>query len=100
MLFYLHYLDLYVSETALKVSRSLYCFITTVCHGVENYFPRLWGMGISDAILYDYTFIDWEINLYLLSLLFITINQKSSPKITVQVKNPIFAHMRIIKTIF
>ena len=45
-----HYLNLYISDTALNVSRSLYCFTTTVCHGVENYFPRLWGMGISDAI--------------------------------------------------
>ena len=38
-------------DTALKVSRSLYCFTTSVSHGVENYFPRLWGMDISDAIL-------------------------------------------------
>ena len=44
-----HYLDLYISDTVLKVSRSLYCFTTSICHGV-NYFPRLWGMGISDAI--------------------------------------------------
>ena len=39
-----------MSDTALKVSRSLYCFTTSMCHGVENYFPRLWGTGISDAI--------------------------------------------------
>ena len=45
-----HYLELYISGTALKVSWSLYCFTTSLCHGVENYFPRLWGMGISDAI--------------------------------------------------
>ena len=53
MLFYLlkHYLDLYISDTALKVSRSLYFFTTSISHGVENYFPRLWGTGISDAIL-------------------------------------------------
>ena len=44
-----HYLDLYVSDTVLKVSQSLYCFTTSVSHGVENYFPRLWGTGISDA---------------------------------------------------
>ena len=37
-------------DTALKVSRSLYCFNTSIFHGVENYFPRLWDMGISDAI--------------------------------------------------
>ena len=45
-----HYLDLYVSDTALKVSRCLYCFNTSISYGVENYFPRLWGMGIPDAI--------------------------------------------------
>ena len=44
------YLDLYISDTATKVSWSLYCFTTSICHGVENYFPRLWGTGISDAI--------------------------------------------------
>ena len=42
-----HYLD-----TALKVSQCVYCF-TTISHGVENYFPRLWGTGISDAIFGD-----------------------------------------------
>ena len=46
-----HYLDLYISDTALKVFRSLYCFTTSICHGVENYFPRLWGTGTSDVIL-------------------------------------------------
>ena len=46
-----HYLDLYISDTALKVFQSLYCFTTSVSHGVENYFPRLWGKGISDTIL-------------------------------------------------
>ena len=44
-----HYLDLYITHIALKVSLSFYCF-TTISHGVENYFPRLWGTGISDAI--------------------------------------------------
>ena len=42
-----HYLD---TDTALKVSQSVYCFTTSISHGVEKYFPRLWGMGISDAI--------------------------------------------------
>ena len=45
-----HYLD---TDTALKVSQSVYCFTTSISHGVENYFPRLWGTGISDAILCD-----------------------------------------------
>ena len=49
-----HYFNLYISDTALKVSQSLYCFTTFVCHGVENHFQRLWDMGISDAILLNY----------------------------------------------
>ena len=28
----------------------MYCFTTSISHGVEKYFPRLWGTGISDAI--------------------------------------------------
>ena len=42
-----HYLD---TDTARKVSQSVYCFTTFISHGVENCFPRLWGTGISDAI--------------------------------------------------
>ena len=42
-----HYLDLCVSDTVLKLSQPLYCFTTSMCHGFENYLPRLWGMGIS-----------------------------------------------------
>ena len=37
-----HYLDLYITDTTLKVSQPFYCFTTSICHGVENYFPRLW----------------------------------------------------------
>ena len=48
-----HYLDLYISDTVLKVFQSLYSFTTSICHGVENYFSRLWGTGISDAILFN-----------------------------------------------
>ena len=43
-------MDLYISDPALKVSRSLNCFTTSICYGVENYFPRLWDTSISDAI--------------------------------------------------
>ena len=43
-------MDLYITDTALKVFQSLYFFTTSISHGVENYFPRLWGTGISDAI--------------------------------------------------
>ena len=38
--------DLFLTDTALKVSRSLYCFTTSISHGVESYFHRLWGTGI------------------------------------------------------
>ena len=48
-----HYLDV---DTDLKVSQSVYCFTTSISHGVENYFPRLWGTGISDAIVNLITF--------------------------------------------
>ena len=47
---YFLYLELYITDTALKVSQSLYCFTISISHGVENYFPKLWGTGISDAI--------------------------------------------------
>ena len=42
-----HYLDM---DTALKVSQSVYCFTTSMSRGVETYFPRLSGTGISDGI--------------------------------------------------
>ena len=48
-----HHLDPFVADTALKVSQSLYCCTTSIPHGVGNYFPQLWGTGISDAILYS-----------------------------------------------
>ena len=47
-----HHFDVNITDTALKVSRSLYCFTASISHGVENYLPRLWGMGISDAIFF------------------------------------------------
>ena len=55
MLFFLlkHYLD---ADTDLKVSQSVYCFTTSISHGVEKYFPRLWGTGISDVIVNLITF--------------------------------------------
>ena len=49
-----YYLEVYITDTALKVSRSLHYIITPVSHGVENYFPRLWGTGISDTIFFIY----------------------------------------------
>ena len=52
-----HHMDIYITDTALKISQSLYSFTTSVSHGVENYFLRLWGMGISDAIFVKLTSI-------------------------------------------
>ena len=48
--YFLYFLN--TTDTVLKVSRSLYSFITSISHGVENCFPRLLGTGISDAIFY------------------------------------------------
>ena len=47
-----HYLDLYITDTALKVSLSSYCFTVTVSHGVEKYLPWLWGMASLMVFLY------------------------------------------------
>ena len=47
---YFLYLNIIWTDTALKVSQSMHSFTTSISHGVENYFPRLWGTGISDAI--------------------------------------------------
>ena len=41
--------DLCITDTAVKVSRSLYCFTASISHGVEKYFPGLWGTAISDV---------------------------------------------------
>ena len=60
-----HYLELFITDTALKVSRSLYCFKTSISHGFENYFPRLWRTGISDAIFLNIYKIAQEMKLML-----------------------------------
>ena len=46
-----HYLELYITDTAVKVFRSLYYFTTSISHGVENFFPRL-GVWASLMLLY------------------------------------------------
>ena len=50
---YLNIIWAFITDTALKVSRSLYCFTTSISHGVEKDFPRLWDTGISDSIFYN-----------------------------------------------
>ena len=54
-----HYLD---TDTALKVSQSVYFFTTSISHGLENYFPRVWGMGISDAFFFNMKGPHYSIN--------------------------------------
>ena len=43
----------HVTLFAQKISRSLY-FVIYISHGVLNYFPGLWGTGISDSIFTFY----------------------------------------------
>ena len=65
-----HYLELYITDTVLKVSRSLHCFTTSISHGVENYFSRLRGTGISDAIFLYIHILYWHyLDIVLLTLL-------------------------------
>ena len=42
------HLDLYTTDTALKVSQCLCCFTTSISHGVENYFP---GWGVRESLM-------------------------------------------------
>ena len=44
-----HYLD---TDTALKVSQSLYCFTTSISHDVENYSP---GCGVQASLILFYS---------------------------------------------
>ena len=65
-------MDLYVNDTVLKVSQSLYFFTTSVSHGVENYFPMLWGTGISDAIFFlSLFYTEFVLNCFILFHIFI-----------------------------
>ena len=47
---YFRYLNIIWTLTLPELSQSVYFFTTSISHGVENYFPRLWGTAISDAI--------------------------------------------------
>ena len=49
-----------MTQFAVKVSWSFYCFISSISHGVKNCFPRLWGTRISDAIFRMMTLLDLE----------------------------------------
>ena len=56
-----HFLDLYITGTALKVYQSMYFFTTSISHGVEKYFTRLWAVwdtGISDSIFFTLKCVD------------------------------------------
>ena len=40
----------------------MYSLTLSISRGVENYFPRLWGMGISDVIFYRYNMVsNWGV---------------------------------------
>ena len=69
-----HYFN---TDTALKVSQSVYCFTTSISHGVENYFPRLWGMGIADAIfiLADSEVLYWFFEIQFNSVFTVLVDQ-------------------------
>ena len=59
MLIYLlkHYLELYITDNALKVSASLYCLYTTsISHGVEIILPGCGVLGNASLMLF-YRFI-------------------------------------------
>ena len=43
-----HYLELYITDNALKVSPSLYCFTTSISHGVKIISP---GCGVRASLM-------------------------------------------------
>ena len=53
-----------MNDTTLKVS-----FITFISHGIENYFPRVWGTDIPDAFFFVQIY--WD-TLFLLGRLHVT----------------------------
>ena len=51
-----HYLELYISDTALKVSASLYCLYTTsISHGVEIISS---GRGVRASLILFFGFVN------------------------------------------
>ena len=50
-----HYLELYITDKALKVSPSLYCFTTSISHGVEIISP---GCGVRASLMLFLLFED------------------------------------------
>ena len=43
------YLELYITDSTLKVFRSLHCFTTSISHGVEKLFPQV-RASLHDAV--------------------------------------------------
>ena len=65
-----------MNDTALKVSQSFFIISLLLCViGVENYFRRLWGTGISDAIFCN-------LNIYK-GLFFFLVMRLTKPTLTV-----------------
>ena len=48
-----HYLELFITDIALKVSRSFTVSPLLYLMVLKTFFPRLWGKGISNAILFS-----------------------------------------------
>ena len=69
-----HHFDLNITDTALKVSRSVYCFTTSISHGVENYFPRLWVRASLMLFFIELSKVLEVANFRFLSLIFQTLN--------------------------
>ena len=55
-----HYLELYITDNALKVSPSLYCFTTFISHGVEIISP---GCGVQASLMLFFLHIMLQHNL-------------------------------------
>ena len=70
-----HYLD---TDSALKVSQSVYCFTTSISHGVENYFPRLWGTGISDASFWCLDYSSTNVQIFIKTNLWVGPGQRKN----------------------
>ena len=61
-----HYLDLHITDTALKVSRSLYRFTTNISHGAEKTISQAVGYGhlLCYFIFFHLFHICWFLELF------------------------------------
>ena len=61
-----HYFELYITDTALKVSPFGYCFTTSISHGVEIISP---GCGVRASLMIFFFTLD--LVTYVLSVFFV-----------------------------